>query len=119
MSTYLPPEVQAGLDAARRLARRKASRLRVELGEESYKVLRAWDGGFAVEAGTTPHLRGRVALYDGTRLLSHCLIIASEEEGDELRFEYKRITDVHDEQPLDFYRAPDAPIALLGPVRDA
>ncbi|QGX99423.1 hypothetical protein EI983_14580 [Roseovarius faecimaris] len=118
MTTYLPPEVQAGLDAARRLARRKATRLRVEAGERSYPVLRAWDGGFALEAETAPHLRGRVALYDGARLLSHCLIIASEEEEGELRFEYKRITEAHDTQPLDFYRAPDAPIALLGPVRE-
>jgi len=116
MTTYLPPDVQAGLDAARRLARKASSRLRIEVGDDVYHVLRAWDDGFALDAQTTPQLRGRVALYDGTRLLSHGLIIASEEDGGELRFEFKRLTEAHEEQPLDFYRAPDAPVALLGPA---
>jgi len=113
MTTFLSPEVQAGLDAARKDALKRASRLRIQVGDAIYPVLRSWDGGFALDGHTAPVLRGRVDLYDGTRLLSHCLIIASEEENGELRFEYKRMTDVTGEQPLDFYRAPDAPIALL------
>ena len=117
MTTYLPPDVQAGLDAARKLARKVASRLRIEIDDQVYSVLRAWDDGFALDAETTPNLRGRVALYDGGRLLSHGLIIASEEDAGEIRFEYKRLTDAHEEQPVDFYRKPDAPIALLGPAR--
>lgn len=113
MSTYVPDNVQAGLDAARKPALKRCSRLRVEAGDDTYHVLRAWDGGFALDAATTPQLRGRVALYDGAQLLSHCLIIASEEEHGEIQCDYKRISEAHDTQPLDFYRAPDAPIALL------
>lgn len=113
MTTYLPPDVQAGLDAARRLARRKGSRLRVEAGGTSHRVLRAWENGFALEAAEAPHLRGLVDLYDGARHLSQCLIVASSEEEGEVHFEYKRMTEASGRQPLDFYRAPDAPAALL------
>lgn len=114
MSTFLPQEVQAGLDAARKRALKSKSRLRIEVGGHSFTVLRAWDDGFALDADTAPQLRGRVELYDGARLLSQCLIIASEQDAGELRFEYKRMTEASDEQPLDFYRAPDAPVALIG-----
>lgn len=113
MSTFLPPDVQAGLDDARRRAWRSSHRLRVRAGERAFRVLRAWDGGFSLDAEGTPHLRGLVELYDGARLLSQCLIYASEEEAGEILFEYKRTTDATREQPLDFYRAPDAPVALI------
>jgi hypothetical protein len=113
MSTYVPNDVQAGLDAARKAALKHSSRLRVEVGDDTFTVLRAWDGGFALDADTTPQLRGRVTLYDGARLLSHGLIIASEEEHGEIRCDYKRISEAHDTQPLDFFRAPDAPVALI------
>ena len=113
MSTFLPPEVQAGLDDARKTALKKSSRLRIHAGEEIHPVLHAWEGGFALNTDEASHLRGRVDLYDGARLISQCLIIASEEEDDEVRFEYKRMTEAIDQQPLYFYRAPDAPIALL------
>jgi hypothetical protein len=113
MSTFLSPEVQAGLDAARKAALKKSSRLRIEAGPASFPVLRAWDGGFALDSDGAPHLRGLVDLYDGARHLSRCLIVASEEEGGEIRFELKRVTEAGGEQPVDFERAPDAPIALL------
>ena len=113
MTTFLPQEVQAGLDAARKKALKRASRLRIRVGDQSFPVLRSWTDGFALDGDTAPVLRGRVDLYEGTRLLSQCLIIASEEDGGELRFEYKRVTEAADRQPLDFYRAPDAPVALI------
>jgi hypothetical protein len=113
MSTYLPPEVQAGLDAARATALRKSSRLRIEAGQDSYSVLRAWEGGFALHAEGAPHLRGLVDMYDGARHLSRCLIVASEQEGGEMRFDIKRVTEAGGEQPVDFARASDAPVALL------
>jgi len=47
-------------------------------------------------------------------MISHCLTIASEEEAGEIRFEYKRMTEASDAQPLDFHRAETAPVALLG-----
>ena len=113
MSTFLPKDVQADLDASRIAALKKLSRLRVEAGGETYPVLRQWDGGFSVEVGAVPFLRGFVDLYDGTRHLAQCLIIASEEEGGEMRYDFKRATQAVDSAPLDFYRAPDAPAGLL------
>lgn len=118
MELHLPKEVQDGLDAARKAALRRASRLRIRVGEAQFPVLRTWESGFALAAGSAPGLRGRVSLYDGARLLSQCLIIASEEDEQELRFEYKRMTEATGDQPLDFYRAPDAPVALIGHVSD-
>lgn len=114
MSTYVSKEISDGLNAARIASLKKASRLRVEMGQEYFKVLRLWKDGFAVEAETTPRLRGLVDLYDGANHLYQCLIIASEEEAGEMRYEFKRNTVAADKAPLDFYRAPDAPIALLG-----
>ena len=118
MDSHLPKEVQAGLDAARKKALRRASRLRIHAGDVSFPVLRSWDNGFSLDADTAPHLRGRIEIYDGARLMSQCLIVASEQEDGELRFEYKRMTEASDRQPLDFYRAPDAPIALLESPED-
>lgn len=113
MSTFLSPEVQAGLDAARKSARKKSSRLTVRAGEQTFRILRSWHDGFSLDADEAPHFRGLVDLFDGTRHLSRCLIIASGEDGGEIQFEYKRMTEAADRQPLDFYRSPDAPVALL------
>lgn len=114
MTTYLPPEVQQGLDEARKRALKKSHRLRVQAGDESFRVLEAWDDGFALELAVADHLRGMVDLYDGPTLLSQCLIVASEEEGDMMRFEYKRMTEATGEQPVDFEKPDDAPVALIG-----
>lgn len=114
MTTFLPREVQDGLDAARRASLRKASRLRVQVGEEIYPVLSLWRDGFAVEEDRVPPLRGLVDLFDGAHHLYQCLIVASEEDRGEMRYEFKRSTQAEDRAPLDFYRDPDAPIALLG-----
>ncbi|WP_338550292.1 hypothetical protein [Roseovarius phycicola] len=91
----------------------KSRRLRVEAGNQSYSVVRAWDGGFALHAETAPHLRGLVDLYDGASHLSRCLIVASEEEGLEMRFELKVVNEAGSEQPVDFERADNAPVALI------
>ena len=113
MDKFLPREVQDGLDAARKKAARKSHRLRIEADGETHQVIAAWDGGFSVDMAHASRLRGRVDLYDGARLLSKCLIVASEEEAGVMRFEYKRMTEATEEQPLDFVRASDAPVALL------
>jgi len=114
MQSFLPPEIQAGLDAARKHAWKKSRRLRVRAGEDTFRVLKTWDDGFALERAVVETLRGRVDLYDGATLLSQCLIVASEEDGDMMRFEYKRMTEATGEQPLDFVRDPNAPVALIG-----
>ncbi len=114
MTTYVSKEMSAELDAARIAGLKKTSRLRVEFGDNTFKILRLWRDGFTVEAETTPQLRGLVDIYDGARHLYQCLIIADDEEAGEMRYEFKRSTAAADKAPLDFYRAPDAPIALLG-----
>ncbi len=113
MSTYLPKEIQDSLGAARLAGLRKTSRLRVETGQDSFRVLRLWEDGFSVEGDVVPPLRGLVDLFDGSRHLYQCLIVASEEDAGEMRYEFKRNTAAADSAPLDFYRSPDAPIALL------
>lgn len=113
MSEFLPKEVRDGLEKARKSALKASTRLRIHVDQEIYPVLRVWDGGFALDADAAPQLRGLVDLYDGTRHLSQCLIVASSEENGEIHCEYKRMTEATGEQPLDFYRAPDAPVALL------
>ena len=113
MSTYISKEVSEGLAAARLAALKKSTRLKVLVDDEFHPVLRMWKDGFAVEEATAPILRGLVDLYEGGRHLCQCLIVASEAEDGEMRYEFKRNTSAEDKAPLDFYRDPEAPIALL------
>ena len=102
-----------GLRAAHLEQRRKSTRLRVAVGQEYWPIHRSWDGGFAVEAGTVPPLRGLVDIYEGPRHLYQALIVASELHGDVMRYEFKRNTAAADRAALDFYQETEAPIALL------
>ncbi len=113
MSTFVSKEVREGLEAARLAALRKSSRLRVQTGDDIYPVLRMWDAGFSVAADEVPALRGLVDLLEGTRQIYQCLIVASEAEAGEMRYEFKRRTVAADQPPLDFYRDPQAPVGLL------
>ncbi|MBM1310008.1 hypothetical protein JQT66_07510 [Sulfitobacter mediterraneus] len=117
MEIFFSKEVQAGLDAARRDSLRKASRLRIDVNGVIYPVLRMWKTGFAVEAEDAPKLRGLVDLYDGANHLFQCLIIASEEEAGEMRYEFKRATAVASAAALDFEKAADAPVGLISDGR--
>lgn len=114
MTTYLPKELQDGLRAAHSLARAKKSRLRVRAGDELIPVIRFWDKGFAVDQAAAPRLRGLVDIYDGSRHLFQCLIVASDEEDGEMRYDFKRATPATDHAPLDFERPDDAPVGLIG-----
>ena len=113
MMTVLPKEVQDGLEQARKRDRRRRARLRVVVGERAYPVLEFRDGGFALDVEDAPKLRGLVDLYDASRHLYQCLIVASEEDGALMRYEFKRATAAVDKAPLDFAREPTAPIAYL------
>ncbi len=113
MTTYVPKSVQDALDAARREGLQKKNRLRVCVEDKYYPVLQLWSDGFSVDAETVPQLRGLVDLFEGTRHLSQCLIVASENECGEMRYEFKRSTAASDAPPVDFYRAPDAPTGLI------
>ena len=97
MSTFLPQDVLSGLDAG-------------ALNPGSWRL---WANGFSLEAGTAPGLRGLVDIYDGEQHLYECLIIASDEQNGEMRFEFKRNTVVTGQAPVDFHRAENAPAALL------
>jgi len=110
---YLPKDVQDELVAARIAAARKLSRKRVMVGQETYAVLAHWDSGFTVATEDAPQLRGLVDLYDGSRHIFQCLIVAAEEMDGVMRYEFKRSTLATDTAPLDFERAVDAPIAYL------
>lgn len=114
MTTFLPKEVREGLEAARKLAARRKSRLRVAVGNEAYPVIEYRAGGFALEIENAPRLRGLVDLYDGGRHLYQCLIVASEEDGPLMRYEFKRSTRATDRAALDFARDETAPVALIG-----
>lgn len=116
MGTYIPDAVQAGLDAARRRARKRKSKLRIEGEAGYYSLLRMWEDGFAVATEDAPHLRGFVDIYEGPRHLLQCLIVASAQAGDEIHYEFKRMTAVNPQPPRDFVAASDAPAGLLGGV---
>jgi hypothetical protein len=113
MEVVFSKEIQAGLDAARVAGLRKASRLRISAGDDVYPVLRMSKTGFAIAAEDAPKLRGLVDLYDGANHLFQCLIVAHEEDGAEMRYEFKRATAVNDHAPLDFERLADAPMGLI------
>ncbi len=113
MTTYVPKAVQEALDAARISEMKKNNRLRVLVEDSHYPVLRLWSDGFSVAIEDAPQLRGLVDLFDGARHLSQCLIVASEEEVGEMRYEFKRATAAEKDAPVDFYRAPDAPVGLI------
>ena len=113
MSEFLPKEVRAGLELARKHNQRKRSRLKVKAGDETFTILRYWDDGFALDSDDAPHLRGLVDVFDGGRHMSHCLIIASSEEAGERVFEFKRATPALDHAPRDYVRDEIAPVALI------
>ncbi len=113
MTDFLPKEVRAGLDEARKKDLRKRSRLRVHAGDDIYPVLRFYADHFTLDADQVTHLRGLVDIYDGSRHLWQCLIIASEVEEGELVCVMKRSTAAQDRAPLDYARDDNAPVAYL------
>lgn len=113
MTTFVPKEIQDGLDKARLAALKSKSRLRLVANGAGHPILRLWKTGFALEAETAPHLRGLVDIYDGAIHLFQCLIVASEESDGEKQFEFKRLTAVSNRAALDFVVASDAPRALI------
>lgn len=113
MLEYLPAEVREGLEAARKRDMRRKSRLRVQLGDQVYPILRLLDDGFTVDAEHASHLRGLVDIFDGARHVFQGLIIASTVENGELICEFKRSTAVTDRPPLDFWKDENAPVGYL------
>lgn len=113
MLEFLSKEVRDELEMARKTKERRKSRLRVQVGEAVFPVLRFWQNGFVLDGALTPRLRGLVDVYDGNRHVFQCLIIASIAEGDEITCEFKRMTPVSDKAPLDFWMDPMLPVTYL------
>ena len=114
MLESLPQSIWNELHQAQTKAADHKTRMRVEANGQSHKVLRLTKTGFALALEEAPSLRGLVDLYDGGRHVSQCLIVAASEEAGQMVYEFKRNTSAADGAPLDFVRAEDAPIALLG-----
>jgi hypothetical protein len=113
MLEYLSKEVREGLEMARKRERARKSRLRVQLGEHVFPVLRMWEEGLALDADRVGHLRGLVDVYDGTRHVCQALIVASTVENGELICEFKRSTPAQDKAPVDFWQDENAPAGYL------
>ncbi|MEL7345933.1 MAG: hypothetical protein AAFN59_13940 [Pseudomonadota bacterium] len=113
MSEFLPKEVREGLEKARKRDLKRRSRLKVRIGEQDFTILRYWESGFSLDADDAQSLRGLVDIYDGARHLSQCLIVASEQSGEEMVYEFKRETAAREKAPLDFERDENAPVALI------
>lgn len=113
MLEFLPLEIREGLEAARKRDQKRKSRLRVQLGEAVFPVLRLWEDGLALDPDRAPHLRGLVDIYDGSRHLCQCLIVASTVENGELICEFKRATQVASGPALDFWKDENAPVGFL------
>ncbi|MFY0692669.1 MAG: hypothetical protein JXR14_12195 [Paracoccaceae bacterium] len=113
MSMFLSKEVREGLALARKADLRKRARWRVQAGDKMIPILKFEEKNFAVDASEAPQLRGFVDIFDGSKHLYQALIVASDLQGDEMRFEFKRNTPAADRAAVDFERDKSAPIALL------
>ena len=114
MSEYLPKDVREGLLQAHRVGLKKKSRMRVRVGQQDFKILRYWDDGFAMDPDDATRLRGIVDIYDGARMKSRCLIVASSEEGGQMVYEFKRATEAVEGPALDYAKDESAPVAMIG-----
>lgn len=113
MLEFLPKDIAEGLSMARNREAARKSRLRIQIGEAVFPILRFWHDGFALDAALAPKLRGLVDVYDGSRHVFQCLIMASSEENGQRIYEFKRNTAVRDSAPLDYWRDEDAPVGYL------
>lgn len=114
MLEFLPKEVREGLEAARKKEQRRKSRLRVKVGSDMFPVLRFWHDGFALDPDLSPgKLRGLVDVFDGSRHVFQCLIVASSIDNGELVCDFKRATAVVERAALDFWRDENAPVGYL------
>jgi hypothetical protein len=114
MTEFLPREVREGLELARKRDLRRKSRLRVRVGDAVFPILRFREDGFSLDVENAPHLRGHVDIFDGARHLYQALIVASEIEGAEMSYEFKRSTAATDRAALDYPRDDAAPSGLIG-----
>lgn len=110
---FLPNTLLNDLNAAGLRQARRRARRRIHAGNEIWPILREWEGGFALDASQIETLRGLVAVHEGGRHVSSCLIVASEVVSGELICLVKSELPVAERPALDFERASTAPVALL------
>ena len=111
MSDFLPRELREALrDVPAEGGGR--GRMRIEVGGRSFAVLRHGPRGFAVEGADAARMRGLVDLYEGSRHLSRCLVVATGAEDGRVFFEFKRATPVAEGPSPDF--APEPPAPAIG-----
>lgn len=113
MCDFLSREVRAEMDAARKRDLRRKSRLRAHVGNDIYPILRMRRDSFTLDAAEVIHLRGLVDVFEGSRHLLQCLIVATDIEGGELVCTMKRATVATDLHALDYVRDETAPAAYL------
>jgi hypothetical protein len=116
MSDMLPEAVRRELAAARLGARRAQATRTVHVGDAAFPILEMSGDGFSVEAASAPRLHGLIDIYDGPRHVYRALIVASEQAGDMMRYEFKRNTAATGQAPVDFERADDPGVTLLPPA---
>jgi len=113
MFEFLPQALRDELAASCRSGAGCRSRLRVHSGAAVFPIRQIWADGFAIDADRTAHLRGLVDIYDGTRHLSQCLILASRVVNGELVCAFKRATPTADRPALDYCRDDATPAGYL------
>jgi len=113
MSEFLSKDIQQELALARRQARRKRATRVVHVGDEAFPIIDYSDTGFAVEAEDASHLRGLIDIYEGATHLTQALIVASSQDGELMRYEFKRNTRASSAAPIDFERDTPDPALLL------
>jgi len=113
MTDFLPKALQDELAMAQKAARRRKARRVVHVGDEAYPILEFRDDGFAVDGEVTPRLRGLIDIFDGPQHLYQALIVASAEDGDLMRYEFKRNTAAATTAPVDFEQDANRPAGLL------
>lgn len=113
MLEHLPEDIRRGLDMARSRRQRRGSRLCVHANDAVFPVLRLGEEGFAVDTGRVPRLRGNVDIYDGPRHILQCLIIASELDGGDMIYEFKRVSTVTETRLRDYAAESPAPFGYL------
>lgn len=113
MSSFLSQSVQDELVLAQKLARRRKATRAVHVGDEAYPIYEMTGAGFAVDADDAPRLRGFIDIFEGSRHLYQALIVASAQDGDVMRYEFKRNTATATQPPADFEREVPATAGLL------
>jgi hypothetical protein len=116
MSDYLPQSIREELAAAQKSVRRSSATRMVRVGAATYPIIEMTERGFSVDADDAPRLRGLVDIYDGPRHLYRALIVASDQVGDLMHYEFKRNTAVATHAPVDFETVTDRPTGLLPSV---